>query len=303
MNKNNHKGKILETKNDFKIINCESCGFVHIDPIPSLEELEQIYKHEYYSKEKPSYIENYKKDKEWWDRIYKYRFNLFEELLNDKKGKILDIGSGPGYFLLEGLKRGWIAKGLEPNEDAANYSLNLGLDIEKKFFNEEVSKNLGEYDVINLGEVLEHLPNPENFIKNIKNNLNKNGILSIIVPNDFNPIQNILNKHLNFDPWWISPPHHINYFSFDSLTLLLEKLGFEILNKESTFPIDFFLLMDDNYILNNDLGRTCHTKRMIFEKNLLSGNDDLMRDLYKSFAKLNLGREIFITARIINNNK
>ncbi|MHB1222178.1 MAG: class I SAM-dependent methyltransferase, partial [Gammaproteobacteria bacterium] len=107
---------------------------------------------------------------------------------------------------------------------------------------------------------------------------------------------------LGFKPWWVAAPHHINYFDFDSLSNLVERCGFEVVHKESTFPIDMFLLMGDNYISSDELGRSCHTKRMNFEKAMnLSGAGNVLTNLYSELSQLGIGREVVIFARKFSN--
>jgi len=126
----------------------------------------------------------------------------------------------------------------------------------------------------------------------------EDGLLCINVPNDFNPFQIALQEHCGYNKYWVAPPHHINYFNFDSLARLVENCGFEVIHKDATFPIDLFLLMGENYIGNDLVGRQCHMRRMNFEKNLqIAGLGNLRRSLYKSFASLALGREITLYAR------
>ena len=52
----------MDSVNGFDIIECASCGFKHIVPIPSFEELQEIYREEYYSQEKPVYLERHRED-------------------------------------------------------------------------------------------------------------------------------------------------------------------------------------------------------------------------------------------------
>lgn len=292
-----HRGNLCSKVGDFKIIECEICGYKHAIPLPTFEELKTVYAHEYYSEEKPLYIERYIEDKEWWDIVYEKRYALFDKYLRTETRKILDVGSGPGLFLAKGRELGWTTKGIEPSEDAAKYSAeNLNLDIEKSFYEMSLAKKLGKYDVINFGEVIEHLSDPAELLKTAHYSLNKNGLILIIVPNDFNPFQNLLNEYCSFSPWWVAPPHHLNYFNKDSLKKLLEKCGFEVIHNETTFPIDMFLLMGDNYIGNDTLGRECHKKRMNFDINL-SKMPTLDSKLSEAFANLDLGREIVMLAR------
>lgn len=295
-----HSGVVVASANGFDVIECEKCGFKHIISIPTDVELEQIYSHEYYTQDKPLYLERYREDLEWWNTVYTRRYEILEQHLSSQQRCILDIGSGPGYFLLNGKNRGWQVKGIEPSIKAALHSQGLDLNVENIYFSEETAPTLGSFDVINMGEVLEHIPNPTALIKLVHGQLNVDGLVCIIVPNDFNPFQLILRDHLGFDPWWVAPPHHINYFDFKSLASLLEKCGFEVLHHESTFPIDLFLLMGDNYVTDDTLGRQCHKKRKQFDMNLFqSEQDGLKQDLYSAFAKIGIGREIVMYARKI----
>jgi len=295
-----HEGRVIASANGFDVIDCNTCGFKHIIPVPTVEELETAYQHDYYTQEKPLYIERYQEDLEWWNMVYTRRYEILEKHLPFNQRSLLDIGSGPGYFLLNGLMRGWKVKGIEPSDKAAEHSRTLGLDIENLFFTAKTAPNIGTFDAVNLGEVLEHIPEPASLLKLIHHQLNDNGMVCIIVPNDFNPFQIVLRDHLGFKPWWVAPPHHINYFDFNSLGKLVERCGFEVVHQESTFPIDMFLLMGDNYIGNDEQGRMCHTKRMDFEQSLLgSGNSSLLKDLYSTFSKHGIGREIVLYAKKI----
>ncbi len=146
--------------------------------------------------------------------------------------------------------------------------------------------------------VLEHIPDPAALLALAHGQLDDGGLLCVVVPNDFNPFQLVARDHLEFNPWWVAPPHHINYFNFSSLQKLLERCGFEVIHKEATFPIDMFLLMGDNYIGNDELGRACHGKRKMLELNLSrAGMAEIKRHLYQSLANIGLGREVVLIAR------
>lgn len=294
----NHEGKIVESSNSFDVIDCEFCGFKHITPIPTEDELEKAYKHEYYTQEKPLYLERYKEDIDWWNMVYAERYEILEQHLPSSRRNLLDIGSGPGFFLLNGQKRGWRVKGIEPSKSAAEHSINLGVDVDNIFFSKESAPDLGKFDAVNMSEVLEHIPEPAALLSLVHEQLTDGGLLCVVVPNDFNPFQLVLRDHLDFEPWWVAPPHHINYFNFESLQKLLERCGFEVIYKEATFPIDMFLLMGDNYIENDEQGRICHGKRKKFELNLANaGMSKIKQKLYQSMAECGLGREVVLFAR------
>jgi len=294
-----HQGPVLARTDHFSVIDCACCNYRHVLPLPSDEDLATVYSHEYYSQEKPLYIEHYLQDKDWWDEVYTERLELLEQYLAKPQRTLLDVGSGPGLFLAKGRERGWKVQGVEPSSQAAQYSReSLGLDIHQMFLTEQTAQTLGHFDAINLGEVLEHLPDPAAMLKLVRGRLNEQGLLCVIVPNDFNPFQNILRDHAGFKPWWVAPPHHLNYFNSESLAGLVQAAGFEVLHQECTFPIDLFLMMGQNYVGNSVVGRQAHGQRMQFERLLFkAGAGKLKRDLYQALARLGLGRELVLIAR------
>ena len=62
--------------------------------------------------------------------------------------------------------------------------------------------------------------------------------------------------------------------------------------------IDIFLLMGKNYVETPSVGTECHNLRKNFEDILIdSGYEELLEQIYESFAKLNLGRHVKILAQ------
>jgi len=288
------KKTILRT-NGYKVIDDNEKGYIHIEPIPSDSELEQVYAEEYYGVEKSQYIEHTQEDIEWWETSFKDRFDIFEKYCKTSK-KILDIGCGSGYFLNYGQQREWECYGIEPSKLSSKHAKEMGLNVLTGVFKDGVYEQ-SSFDVVHMQDVLEHINHPEKFLENVYKILKENGVLCIGVPNDFSPLQKILWENLGFKPWWVTAPTHINYFNPDSLKKLLTKLGFEIALEESTFPMEFFLLMGDDYISEPTLGRKMHAKRKQFDITLSQYDNDLKRKLYQSLAALNLGREIIVYAK------
>lgn len=293
-----HYGHIISKKNGFEIINCTTCGFIHVYPFPSQENNEILYSDEYYQKNRINYIKNLEEDCEWWGSIYKERVEKIASYLKTKeKINVLDIGTGAGYFLNETKKLGWEETGIEPSHMASSYGIELDLNIIRDFYTNEVSENLGEFQVIHMNHVLEHMIHVKDILKLVYNNLASNGVFCVAVPNDFNQLQLVASEMNNKSDWWITPLEHINYFNFESLSQVLDESGFEILDTTTSFPMELFVLMGENYIGKNELGRSCHKKRKEFEKNLFKYNVDVKNKLYRSLAKEGLGRDVIIFAK------
>lgn len=296
-----HSGEVLVSKDKYDAIRCSTCEFIHVIPLPSDSELEEYYKNIFYDTFKPNYIKSHEKDIEWWNSVYKDRMQLFNKYLKNEETKsILDIGSGPGFFLKYFKENGWNVLGVEPSSTAAEFSnLELGVEVINQPI-DKIDSSVGKFDIIYSNQTFEHLKEPIKTLSFLKSLLKENGLIYLCVANEFNPIQEIVWKEFNENPWWFIPPEHINYFQPESIKKLLEKSGFEVLEDTSTFPIDLFLLMEDNYLGNDVIGKQCHQRRKNLEKNLLH-NKELKKNLYNAFKNAGIGREIEILARTSSN--
>lgn len=290
---------MVDEKGGFRVVACEPCGFRHVLPLPSERELSELYDQDYYSNEKPLYIERVREDLDWWRVVYRERFEALERALGSGRRRILDVGSGPGTFLATGAARGWETLGIEPSAQAAAHARDeLGLEIVEAFLDERSARELGTFGAVHLCNVLEHVPDPAGLVALARSVLDPGGVLLAIVPNDYNPLQRALREAAGFEPWWIAPPHHLNYFDTESLPALLERAGLDVLERETTFPMELFLLMGDDYVGDDALGRACHTKRKRLERTLdAAGLSGLKRRLYRALAELGIGREIQVLAR------
>ena len=82
----------------FTLIEDPVAGFLQVSPTPSIEALRDLYKHEYYVRDKPVYLEKSLREKPYWDQIWSLRLQAMVETLNGP-GKILDVGASGGFFL------------------------------------------------------------------------------------------------------------------------------------------------------------------------------------------------------------
>ena len=211
-----HNGKVIDNVNGYEIIDCEACGFVHIDPMPTQKELNKVYRDEYYTDEKPLFIQQQIEDLEWWNVVYDDRYDFFEQNLSSESRRILDIGCGPGFFLKRGEDRQWKGTGVEPSKQAAQHAKEIGIDVMNVLLHEAELDDRGEkFDVIHMSEVLEHLPDPVSVCKTAYHLLNEGGILCVVVPNDYNPFQMTLREDHGFKPLaCTSAPYKLLYLWF-----------------------------------------------------------------------------------------
>lgn len=292
-----HEGPRLARVKEFDVIACRTCGFRHAVPLPEPQSLVQTYRDAYYSEEKPTFLARSGEDQAWAELAQTDRLEIFERVLGPTRRRILDIGCGPGFFLKTAKDRGWQAKGIEPSRQAAAHARSLGLEITEGFFGAETAPGLGRFDAVHLNNVLEHLPDPLGLVALARDLIDPGGLICINVPNDFSPFQLAGQKEVGAEQWWLAPPHHLNYFDFDSGARFLEKLGFAVVERTTSFPMELFLMMGDNYIGKDDIGRACHTRRKRFDLSLeAAGLGETRRAFYRALANLGIGREAVLIA-------
>ena len=302
-----HNGKTIKKFGKYNVIDCRICKFIHIIPVPSDQELNSFYDNEFYQKTKSNYISKNENEMDYWDLVFDEKLVTIEKLISSKSKRILDIGSGPGFFLRRAKRRGWNVIGVEPSPLASNYANKQNIPTIQKFFQEVTPSEIGKFDAIHTFDVLEHVNNPIAVIEKAYSLLKKNGVIVVEVPNDFNPLQKLAQKTLKKKEWWITLSswsknsgniQHLNYFNFSSISDLLKRTGFKIIIKESTFPLELFLLMGQDYIKNPKIGKKIHLGRIQLEKNFEKGNAVQMKKIiYQKLAEVGIGRTAIIYAK------
>jgi len=286
-----------------KIIKDPKYGFLRIDPIPSQKEVEKLYSEEFYSSEykyfNDSSYEVQLEEKEFherrWESIYQSIINFFGK---SEGLSIFDIGCGFALSLQYYKKKGLKVCGMDPAPEAVEYAIKNNINVHLSGIEDFSCVGNRRFDVVTMINVLEHLRNPAETLSKIKKYLLKDkGLLVLDVPNEFNVFQIIANKEYNLNEWWVCPPNHINYFSVSSLKKLLQLSCYEIIDFETSFPMEIFLLMGEVYIGDHTLGKQCHNKRVQFEHLMCKhGHEKKLREFYKALADCELGRQVVMYA-------
>lgn len=142
------------------------------------------------------------------------------------EGRILDFGSGWGYFLATAKEHGWATYGLEPLATAAVYARStFGLKIITDTLHEDTFPS-DFFDVITSFQVFEHLPYPKEDIQRLHRMIRQDGLILIEVPNFETWTMRLMkSRHRHF------VQDHLNFFSFRTLSQLLVDVGFEVIDQ------------------------------------------------------------------------
>jgi 2-polyprenyl-3-methyl-5-hydroxy-6-metoxy-1,4-benzoquinol methylase len=199
----------------FDLYHDEKLDMLITTPQPSLENLGKYY-------ESVDYISHTDSKRSLFEKAYhfvktialKNKLNLINSL-QPNKGSILDIGAGTGDFLSVAKENGWHTIGVEPSEKAKAIAKKKGVS----FVGETSELENQSFDVISMWHVLEHVPNLENQIKELKRLLKPNGTLIIAVPN----FKSFDAKH--YGKFWAAydVPIHFWHFSKTAIKMLFEK--------------------------------------------------------------------------------
>ncbi|MEC4003556.1 class I SAM-dependent methyltransferase [Flavobacterium sp. SUN052] len=147
-------------------------------PQPSLEKLPSYY-------ESVDYISHTDGNKSLFEKMYQFVKGIALKnklkLINSEsqKGRILDIGAGVGDFLSVAKNNGWQTIGIEPSDKAKAIAKNKGVSFVEKL--SELENN--SFDIITMWHVLEHVPDLENQIAELKRLIKPNGTIIVAVPN------------------------------------------------------------------------------------------------------------------------
>ncbi len=178
------------------VVFCSHCGLVQQETIPTQEELRQYYSHEYRVEYKSTCSPKSK-------HVFRAAASALKRLafLNSMEsvsfGKLLDVGAGGGEFVYLAGRAGYDAEGIEPNVGYSDYAREeYGCRIEQG----ELYQITGQYDVITMFHVMEHLPSPLAAFQRAFESLNENGLFFVEVPwiesNDASPNNIFFKAHL-----------------------------------------------------------------------------------------------------------
>jgi SAM-dependent methyltransferase len=212
------------------IASCTRCGHMQLDPMPSEELLAAAYRHA----ASEDYIEE-----EAGQRETARRALAQIEARTSAPGALIDLGCWVGFLLAEARERGWETTGIEPSEFGSTYARDrLGLKvINDDLFSAELPG--AAFDVVTLGDVIEHLIAPGEALGRIRELLVPGGVLWMALPDAGSRLARAMGRR-----WWSVLPTHVQYFTRRSMATLLARHGFELLTittAPKAFTVRYYL--------------------------------------------------------------
>ena len=275
-------------------------GFLEVVDRPTPAELSDYYERQYYQSERGSFRKEYPPDE-------LACINLRIELRTAQalafrqstgRGRLLDVGCGEGFVLSRFAKEGWRVEGIdfsmagveEMNPDMAPF-VEQG-DI-FRLLEARMSRGT-QYDLVWLGNVLEHVLDPVGLMHSLRRLVRSDGVLVVTVPNDGTSYhEGLFSDGLIDRRFWVAIPDHMSYFSAESLRNISEATAWNVGALLGDFPIDLFLANPaSNYVNDSSKGPHAHAARLRLEAIIGAKGPEAANRFYSSLADVGLGRNL-----------
>lgn len=218
-----------------RLVQCRQCSHMMLHPPPTEEELDRIYSNNYWL------LNNSDNDRLHFGQLKRATARHYLDLIGRCRGRhagrLLEIGCGAGDLLAAAAELGYDVTGVERSEDTcipARERLQdrarvlcggIGALTEKNF-----------YDVCVLADMIEHVPEPREFLELLWHLLAPDGLLMVVTPSLDSWSARVMRNR-----WMEFKTEHLHYFTQETLHSLLFQTGFEPI---AAFPGHKYLSVD-----------------------------------------------------------
>lgn len=203
----------------FGVVRCPVCELVFVSPRLSPSALQRLY-------DEPTYFEGgvYGDQSSRSPAMVLQRTWTVGRLAaigrhRPPPASLLEIGSGYGLFLADAQRRGYDVRGVELSRTGAEHAReHLGLDV---FCGQLADAPADRADIVCFWDTLEHVPDPLEFLLEVRRRLATDGVFALSVPyfSSF-PARLLRSK------WWtLKPEQHIWHFTPATLRLVAARAG------------------------------------------------------------------------------
>jgi 2-polyprenyl-3-methyl-5-hydroxy-6-metoxy-1,4-benzoquinol methylase len=205
---------------------CEPCRHVYLDHQPLQDHVEQVYDDSYFFGGGAGY-DDYLEQRE----VVRERGQFYERKLREfmSPGRLLDIGSGAGFFASAFADAGWKVSGLEPNSRMAEFA-NEQSRVPTKCGTVEDFSSAEPFDAIVAIQVAAHFVDPVKALERCFGALRPGGYLLVETWNSDSVTAGLLKASWHE----YSPPSILHCFSKCSMDRLAARCGFDSIRQRTT---------------------------------------------------------------------
>ena len=215
---------ITADDNRFRLVECNTCGLAYINPQPTELDLADLYSSIYEEREGDFWSKYIAASRDLYEQVY-----AVIQTRRPSATELLDYGCGLGGLLQFMSDRGLDTFGVDYSSRAVRYVKDqFGLKAEQAPTPADLPKEA--FDVVTLLDVLEHSPDPYLMLSGLYQTLREDGVIIVRVPNfNFGRLQILASKFGTASvrhSIQLTPPGHLYYFTPETLSVTLDKVGF-----------------------------------------------------------------------------
>ncbi len=234
---------------DYDLLRCRNCGNVQVWPMLDDRTVARLYQSvDYYKTDYDSGVTSGSYAQNLKSILERQSFAL--EILkkyHPKPGTLLEIGCAEGFFLETVRNLGWRVQGVEIGRSAAAAARKRGLLVKNQSL-QNCRFAARSFDAVYMGDVFEHLPNPTEYLQEIRRILKRDGNLIVKCPHFLNSrvFRLIYGAAKSFKPFhkgksrllglmkipWHRPgpgrPYHLYEYNSRTLKSLMNSQGLEV---------------------------------------------------------------------------
>jgi 2-polyprenyl-3-methyl-5-hydroxy-6-metoxy-1,4-benzoquinol methylase len=246
---------VTQATETYHLVRCQICGLGYQNPRPDLASIGRFYPRDYECYQAPEsdevgrwarlrlraermvlsrYYGNPPPITSWFEKLFAFVARLWVRpnhvaltaIPYVGEGRLLDFGCGSGWYAHRMRERGWTVSGMDFSKHAARKArTRFGIDVLVGTLpHPEVKPE--SYDVITMGQVLEHVHRPERVIEAAAKALRPGGYLVISVPN----LDSWGFRFFGQDWWPLDLPRHLIHFTPATLRRFVEASGLEVMD-------------------------------------------------------------------------
>lgn len=218
---------------NYKMMRCAGCGLRWMTPYPNPEDYQTLYDNDYYEALQEGGL-SYPEEKQELLPCYSRIANRFSAF-GVTKG-LLDVGCGTGEFLVAAKANGIQGNGVEPSAYAAEKAAEKGFHIVNGVLADLLPVS-EPYSAVHCSHVLEHVPDADRFMDELKSVMALGAPLYIEVPRQFDGVLDVMHRIRGYRRGYSDYSiHHHYFFTPKAIKLLLGAHGFEILSMTTYLP-------------------------------------------------------------------
>jgi 2-polyprenyl-3-methyl-5-hydroxy-6-metoxy-1,4-benzoquinol methylase len=209
--------RLLSTKERAHYYLCRDCALIFQHPPPQPNAMQAYADEQYTSGLYRDYVEARSM------KLAHFRRRLQSLQPLSPAGRLLDIGCSCGYFLEVAAESGYDVHGIEfsPGAIAAAHS-SIRPRIMRGRLEDLPADQAGSFDVVSAFDLIEHIDEPQPFLRKVSRLLKSGGHVLISTPDSEHFLRFVMGAR-----WpMLQPMQHLSIFSRRSLRLALEQSGF-----------------------------------------------------------------------------